>query len=188
MRIVKPKIDRPTRETFCKLIPSMLFDYGLPSIRQYFIELSRRATRKSNPARKFHLAAAEGQNLSILRSCIVLACLGLSLQTEAAGSDTLSQFLKPAPASDTLKSSPIFEGRGDGVTTCPVTGEKIRSKKYHLSYSGREVYFCCKGCFQRGKHKPERFLKPGLDEQNLAVKAFLATSPKPINGGEVCDE
>ncbi|MBK8816341.1 MAG: YHS domain-containing protein [Methylococcaceae bacterium] len=109
-------------------------------------------------------------------------------QSHANESNPIEQIVKPGPVPKVFKSSPIYEGRGDGETTCPVTGEKITNKNYRLAYAGREVYFCCKGCFQRGKHNPEKYLKATLAEQKLAVKAYLAKALKPIDGGEVCDE
>jgi YHS domain-containing protein len=31
-------------------------------------------------------------------------------------------------------------------TTCPVTGNELKSKDVYTDYEGRRVYFCCAGC------------------------------------------
>jgi YHS domain-containing protein len=121
-------------------------------------------------------------------SAFIFMSIVFTPQSHANETTPIEQIVKPNPTSKVFKSSPIYEGRGDGETTCPVTGEKITNKNYRLAYAGREVYFCCKGCFQRGKHNPEKYLKPTLAEQKLAVKAYLAKASKPIDGGEVCYE
>ena len=38
-----------------------------------------------------------------------------------------------------------FKGLGDGVETCPVTGEKIINKDVKDEFYGRTVNFCCAG-------------------------------------------
>lgn len=115
-------------------------------------------------------------------------CFSFSPSIYAVNNNPIDQMVRPNPVIKALKSTPVYEGRGDGETTCPVTGEKIRSKTYHTQYAGRKVYFCCKGCYQRAKHNPERYLKTTMAEQKVAFKAYLATAPKAVDGGEFCDE
>ena len=117
-----------------------------------------------------------------------IGCWLISFQVKAASTDPLQQLVKTNPTVKTLKSSPVFEGRGDGVSTCPVTGEKITNKAYKLEHAGRTVYFCCKGCYQRGKRQPTKYLKPTITEQDQAVKVYLAKAPKNFDTGEFCDE
>ncbi len=52
-----------------------------------------------------------------------------------------------------------FLGKGDGVTTCPVTGEPV-NKEFNAEIYGRTVYFCCANCRDTVKKNPERYLKP----------------------------
>lgn len=52
-----------------------------------------------------------------------------------------------------------FLGKGDGVETCPVTGEAI-SKEVSVDIDGRTVYACCPGCLDKIKKNPELYLKP----------------------------
>jgi YHS domain-containing protein len=125
---------------------------------------------------------------NLYRFTLSSLCFSFSTSIHAVNNNPIDQVVKPNPALEVLKSTPVYEGRGDGETTCPVTGEKIRSKTYHTQYAGRKVYFCCKGCYQRAKRSPERYLKSTVAEQKRAVTAYLATAPKAIDGGEFCDE
>ena len=52
-----------------------------------------------------------------------------------------------------------FLGKGDGIETCPVTGEAI-SKDVSVEVGGRTVYACCPGCLDKIKKNPELYLKP----------------------------
>ncbi len=51
-----------------------------------------------------------------------------------------------------------FLGKGDGMTTCPVTGESV-SKQFSTEIYGRAVYFCCPNCLDAAKKNPELYLK-----------------------------
>lgn len=63
----------------------------------------------------------------------------------------------PAPPKG-AGTSAEFLGRGDGVTTCPVTGEPI-AKDVSAKIQGRTVYFCCAGCVEKVVKEPKRYLK-----------------------------
>lgn len=52
-----------------------------------------------------------------------------------------------------------FLGKGDGITTCPVTGEPV-NKDVKAELMGRTVYFCCENCREVVKKNPEKYLKP----------------------------
>jgi Cu+-exporting ATPase len=74
-------------------------------------------------------------------------------------------YLKPekkAPAHDDHAAgnsgAGAFLGKGDGVTTCPVTGEPI-SKDVKVEIAGRTVYACCAGCLATIAKNPELYLK-----------------------------
>jgi YHS domain-containing protein len=51
-----------------------------------------------------------------------------------------------------------FLGKGDGIETCPVTGEPV-DKEFKEEILGRTVYVCCPGCFETIKKNPELYLK-----------------------------
>ena len=72
-----------------------------------------------------------------------------------------------------------FKGKGDGIETCPVTGEKITSKDVSGEFFGRTVYFCCGGCLDSAKKSPALYVKKTEKEQLEAVKALA----KPAGDG-----
>ncbi|QQS46222.1 MAG: hypothetical protein IPM66_20275 [Acidobacteriota bacterium] len=51
-----------------------------------------------------------------------------------------------------------FLGKGDGVTTCPVTGEPV-NKNVKAEIWGRTVYFCCESCKEAVIKAPEKYLR-----------------------------
>jgi YHS domain-containing protein len=61
-----------------------------------------------------------------------------------------------------------FLGKGDGIETCPVTGEPI-SKSVTAELMGRTIYFCCTDCVAKAKANPELYVKPTAEEQKKAV-------------------
>jgi len=77
---------------------------------------------------------------------------------------------QPKQAAKTTKAKAQFLGRGDGVTTCPVTGEKIESKDNKAVLFGRTVYFCCPDCWAEVKKNPAAYVKRTHKEQLLAIK------------------
>ena len=87
------------------------------------------------------------------------------IQSHAAG---VSEFVKEG-ASIMHKEHPLpdapkkeetaFVGKGDGVETCPVTGEPVNKNIKH-GFFGRTVYFCCESCLEAAKKNPEKFIKP----------------------------
>jgi YHS domain-containing protein len=92
------------------------------------------------------------------------------------------------PTNQALKYSPTSEGRGDGIDTCPVTGENVTTKSFKAEYFGRTVYFCCEGCLKSAQHEPGRYVKPTMAEQQQAVKAYIAKVPQAPSGEEYCNE
>jgi YHS domain-containing protein len=88
-----------------------------------------------------------------------------------------------------LKFSPVFEGRGDGIHTCPVTGERVTGKTvFFAEYFGRTPYFCCAGCLKSAQRYPDKYVKPTELEQVDAVKVYLARVPEAPSGEEYCNE
>jgi YHS domain-containing protein len=73
--------------------------------------------------------------------------------------DGMAGMHKQHPAPPRLGSGKAeFVGMGDGVTTCPVTGEAT-SKSVSAVIQGKTVYFCCAGCIEKVKNEPKRYLK-----------------------------
>jgi YHS domain-containing protein len=125
----------------------------------------------------------------VLPWCSVIACLLVNTAMATVNADPLQQLVKPNPVVRDLNASPLFAGKGDGVTTCPETGEKITTKKLKADYYGRTVYFCCHGCLKAAKVLPDKFIKPTMAEQQQAVKAVLANAAtQGSSGEEYCNE
>jgi YHS domain-containing protein len=59
---------------------------------------------------------------------------------------------------------------------CPVTGEKMTKDAYY-DYNGERVYFCCKGCIEKFKADPEKYMKKMKENGEKAEK--LEKTPKP---------
>ncbi len=86
------------------------------------------------------------------------------IQAHAAG---VSEFVKEGmpsmhkehPLPGEKKEEAAFVGKGDGIETCPVTGEPV-NKEIKFGFFGRTVYFCCESCLEAAKKTPERFIKP----------------------------
>lgn len=67
---------------------------------------------------------------------------------------------KPHEVPETAPAKPgSFLGKGDGITTCPVTGEPV-NPEIKFGFYGRTVYFCCESCREAVKKNPELYLKP----------------------------
>lgn len=62
-------------------------------------------------------------------------------------------------AKEGTKAEAKFLGKGDGITTCPVTGEPI-NKNVKAEINGRTIYACCADCLESVKKNPELYLKP----------------------------
>ena len=56
-------------------------------------------------------------------------------------------------------SPPGFLGKGDGVKTCPVTGEPV-NKAIKATIAGKTLYFCCASCIAAVKSKPSLYFRP----------------------------
>ena len=110
-----------------------------------------------------------------LISALVLT-LALSLGVSALAHEKHQQKAAAKPA----KGKVEFLGKGDGVTTCPVTGEEIHNKDNKATLMGREVFFCCAGCMADAKKNPAAYLKPTHKAQLAALKAM----PKSAGHGD----
>jgi YHS domain-containing protein len=78
---------------------------------------------------------------------------------------------------DGQAASGKFLGKGDGVTTCAVTGEELHNKNIHGEFFGRTVYFCCPGCLEKAQKNPELYVRSSADAKPAAAtqseKKFL---------------
>ncbi|HEX4946692.1 MAG TPA: hypothetical protein VFZ34_08520 [Blastocatellia bacterium] len=85
------------------------------------------------------------------------------IQAHAVG---VSEFVKEGmpsmhkehPLPDTKAEPQKFLGKGDGVTTCPVTGEAV-DKNISAEINGKTVYFCCASCRDAVQKNPALYLK-----------------------------
>ncbi|MBK6797225.1 MAG: hypothetical protein IPG76_10660 [Acidobacteria bacterium] len=59
---------------------------------------------------------------------------------------------------DKKPAGTTFLGKGDGIETCPVTGEPV-SKDLKVEVMGRTVYVCCAGCLEKVKKNPELYIR-----------------------------
>lgn len=119
---------------------------------------------------------------------LLLALICVSLTTYTQGADPVQQLVKAKGAQQALPFSSLFQGRGDGVTICPVTGEKITNKKFKADILGRTVFFCCHGCLKAAKQNPGKFIKATVAEQQSAVKSYLARATQAADEAEFCNE
>jgi len=51
-----------------------------------------------------------------------------------------------------------FAGKGDGITTCPVSGEPV-NKDVWAEIKGRKVYFCCGSCRAKALQDPDKYIR-----------------------------
>src|SRR5262249_20791057 len=51
-----------------------------------------------------------------------------------------------------------FLGKGDGIETCPVTGEPV-DKNLKSEVNGQTFYVCCESCIETVKKNPSAYLK-----------------------------
>src|SRR5262249_12940021 len=104
-----------------------------------------------------------------IRLFALSAVAALSLQAFAHGNhDKKAHDKGKAPATKTVKGE--FLGKGDGVKTCPVTGEEIQNKDVKGQFFGHTVYFCCPDCLADAKKNPSAYIKKTQAQQITATK------------------
>ena len=82
-----------------------------------------------------------------------------------------------APAAKTVKVE--FLGKGDGVKTCPVTGEEIHTKDVKGRFFNRTVYFCCAN-LDDAKKNPAAYvngLRPRRSPRRRTCRRSKAITP-----------
>jgi YHS domain-containing protein len=104
-----------------------------------------------------------------IRSFALIVVAALSLQAFAHGAHGKKAHDKgKAAAAKAVKGE--FLGKGDGVKTCPVTGDEIQNKDVKGRFFNRTVYFCCPDCLADAKKNPAAYLKKTQAEQVAATK------------------
>ncbi|MGH9801815.1 MAG: hypothetical protein ACRD82_15745 [Blastocatellia bacterium] len=102
--------------------------------------------------------------------CALTVVCALAFSASAHGHDGKKHDNKQTAAK--AKNAKVeFIGKGDGVETCPVSGEKIASKDNKATFYGRTVYFCCADCLAEAKKTPAAYIKKTQKEQLLAIKS-----------------
>jgi YHS domain-containing protein len=99
-------------------------------------------------------------------SFALIVVAALSLQVFAHDKKAHDKGKTQAPK--TVKSE--FLGKGDGLETCPVTGEDITTKDIKGRFFNRTVYFCCAACLAEAKKSPAAYLKRTQAAQIAATK------------------
>ncbi len=56
------------------------------------------------------------------------------------------------------KAVTVFLAKGDGITTCPVTGQPV-NKNVSAVIFGKTIYFCCGNCPAKVQVNPEAYVK-----------------------------
>jgi YHS domain-containing protein len=104
-----------------------------------------------------------------ITSLALIVVAALSLQAFAHGKhDKKAHDKGKAPAAKAVKGE--FLGKGDGVKTCPVTGEEILNKDVKGRFFNRTVYFCCPECLADAKKNPSSYIKRTQAAQVAATK------------------
>ena len=107
--------------------------------------------------------------LTIKLFAMIIVITALSLSAFAHGKhDKKAHDKTKAQSSKTAAGE--FLGKGDGVDTCPVTGEEIHNKDVKGVFFKRTVYFCCPGCLEEAKKNPAAYIKKTQAEQVAATK------------------
>lgn len=95
------------------------------------------------------------------------------IQAHAAGvsefvQEGMTSMHKTHPLPDDKPTAQSFRGKGDGVMTCPVTGEPV-DKNISANINGKVVYFCCANCRDEALKNPGLFLNLNSSEKNMQV-------------------
>lgn len=66
----------------------------------------------------------------------------------------------------------VAGAKGDGVTTCLVTGEKLTNKSVYTVVEGKTYYFCCAGCKSKVEKNPAAYIKTAPADGSTSVKSL----------------
>jgi len=113
-------------------------------------------------------------------------------KTEAAQKEAVAGLAKPAGHGDSHDHGAMqhdnaagkFLGKGDGIETCPVTGEPV-NKNLKGEALGRTYYVCCEGCLATVKKNPEAYLKPAPKKEVAFLGKGDGVETCPVTGEPV---
>ena len=77
-----------------------------------------------------------------------------------------------------------YIGKGDGLESCPVTGEPV-NKNLKGEAMGRTFYVCCEGCMATVKKNPEAYLKPLPKKETAFLGKGDGVETCPVTGEPV---
>jgi YHS domain-containing protein len=80
-----------------------------------------------------------------------------------------TKVVKEEKTQEPQKGEKKFLGKGDGIETCPVTGEPV-SKEIKAEINGRTIYACCPDCLDTVKKDPDLYLKKESGEKQEEKK------------------
>ncbi len=101
---------------------------------------------------------------------LTVSAFAQAQKDEHAGHHSHDKAAKAETNSET--GTEAFKAKGDGITTCPVSGEALASKDVKAEMFGRTVYFCCDDCLAEAKKHPAMYVKKTEAEQLAAVKGM----------------
>ncbi|GBC92745.1 hypothetical protein HRbin15_01222 [bacterium HR15] len=81
-------------------------------------------------------------------------------QQRMQGQPTPATPVRPTPQAEpaTQGGTKEFAGKGDGINTCPVSGEPV-NKDIWAEIKGRKVYFCCTNCRSKALKDPDKYIR-----------------------------
>jgi YHS domain-containing protein len=95
---------------------------------------------------------------AMILSVALFAPVPQRAQAAAAPAAAHEHHAVAAPATAAPSGAAAFRGKGDGITTCPASGDPVDPKLFEL-INGRKIYFCCEECIAAVKKNPELYLK-----------------------------
>ena len=113
-------------------------------------------------------------NSASRKLAIIISLLLLSGLTVTSFAQKSAKRKASAKAEKVAKVEAKFLAQGDGIESCPVSGDKLENKTHKAMFFGREVYFCCDDCVATAKKNPELYVKKTAAEQIKAVQGMTA--------------
>ena len=113
---------------------------------------------------------------------VIISLLLLSGLTVTSFAQKSAKRKASAKVTKVAKVEDKFLAKGDGIESCPVSGDKLENKTHKAMFFGREVYFCCDDCVATAKKNPELYVKKTAAEQIKAVQGLTAKVVEPQRG------
>jgi YHS domain-containing protein len=80
------------------------------------------------------------------------------MQSQPAPATTTPAQPRPQAEPSAQTGTKEFAGKGDGINTCPVTGEPVNKESW-AEIKGRKVYFCCASCRSKALKDPDKYIR-----------------------------